>query len=193
MTKPQERVRPKLPLEGERVDLRGLRDEDLDALVAAANHDEIARWTHLPHPYTREHAANFIAYAQEKLRLGREFHLAIVERESNQLIGMVGLTDIDAESERAEVAYWLAPESWGRGLASEALFLATEAAFTHMGLTRLYAFVLDGNTASIRMLERFGFHEEGRLRWHTKRDGRWMDKVWFGLLREEWNRRTGSA
>lgn len=183
------RLKLDLPIEGGRIRLRAPKDGDLQRLVEVADDPEIARWTHVPHPYTRENAANFLAYAQEKLRLGREFHLAIVDKDTDELIGMIALNDLDIESERAEVGYWVARDRWGQGIASEALQLVLEAAFERLGLTRIYAFVLEGNTASIKMLERFGFNEEGRLRWHTKRGGTWMDKIWYGLLREEWEAR----
>lgn len=185
------RVSLDLPIEGGRLRLRGLRDADMDELVEMADDPEIARWTHVPHPYTRENAAAFIPYAKEKQRLGREFHLVMEDTESRRMLGMIALTDIDIESERAEVGYWVAEHARGRGIASEALALLLEAAFEQLGLTRIYAFVLEGNVGSVKLLERIGFHEEGRLRWHTKRDGRWMDKIWYGLLREEWETRFG--
>ena len=181
--------RKQLTIDGGRVRLRPVRDSDLDALVEQANDAEIARWTGLPHPYEREHAAHFIAHAGEALRLDTEYHLAIECLEDGALIGMINLREIDHEGENAEVGFWVGAERRGHGIASEAVVLVHELAFDRLDLARLYAFVLDGNKGSINLLERMGYHEEGRLRWHTRRDGRWMDKVWYGILREEWEAR----
>jgi RimJ/RimL family protein N-acetyltransferase len=47
------------------------------------------------------------------------------------------------------------------------------------------------NIASQRVAEHLGFRQEGcqRLR-HRKKDGRLVDRLWYGLLREEWERKS---
>lgn len=181
----------KVAREGIRVRLRPVQDDDLDALVPLANDEGVARWTDLPHPYTRGHAAKVIALAHEELRLGQSAFLAVCDVDSDELMGMTSLSNLDLESKNAEVGIWLGRPYWGNGLAMEAFDLLLEIAFQRLDLTKLYGVVLEGNEASVNLLERFGFHEEGRLRWHTKRDGTWMDKIFYGLLREEWERRIG--
>lgn len=180
-------------VEGERVRLRPPRPNDLDALVEAAGSAEVAAYTGLPHPYTREHGAEVLTLAMDRMARGQAYHFAVADIGSDRLLGMVALSNLDHESEHAEIMIWVGREHWGEGRATEAFVLAIEVAFETLGLTRLWAFVLEGNAASVRLMERLGFREEGRLRWHTRRDGAWMDKVWFGLLREEWEARTGRA
>lgn len=182
-----------LTREGIRVRLRPVEDEDLDRLVELADDEGISRWTDLPHPYTRDHGAKVIALAEEERRLDQSYHLAVADLDDDQLVGMAALLDVDFTSQNAEVAIWLGRPYWGEGLAMEAFDLLLEIAFERLYLTKLYGTVLEGNEASIQLFRRFGFTEEGRLRWHTKRDGEWMDKVFFGLLREEWERRTGRS
>lgn len=178
---------------GERVRLRPVEDGDLDDLVTAADDPEIARWTDLPHPYSREHGAQFIALAQEEARVDKSFHMAIATIDEDRLVGMAALSNVDLESRNAEIGIWLGREMWGEGVAFEAFDLLLEIAFDRLELTKLYGVVLEGNEASIDLFKRYGFHEEGRLRWHTLREGEWMDKIFFGFLREEWERRTGRA
>lgn len=179
--------------EGIRIRLRPIEDEDLDELVEQADDPGISRWTELPHPYTREHGAHFIALASEERRLDQSFHLAVCDVDTDELLGMAALMDVDLVSENAEVAIWLGRDHWGEGLAMEAFDLLLEIAFERLSLTKLYGTVLEGNEASVKLFQRFGFTEEGRLRWHTKRDDAWMDKIFYGLLREEWERRTGRS
>lgn len=179
--------------EGIRIQLRPVRDDDLDDLVDLANDEGVSRWTELPHPYTRGHAAKVISLAHEELRLGESIHLAVCGVDSDAFMGMAALSDVDMESQNAEVGIWLGRPYWGNGLAIEAFDLLLEIAYERLDLTKLYGVVLEGNEASVKLLERFGFQEEGRLRWHTKRDDRWMDKIFYGLLREEWEQRTGRA
>ena len=55
-------------------------------------------------------------------------------------------------------------------------------AFDHLRLHRLEAACLPSNAASIRLLRRCGFSEEGLARRYLKINGRWEDHLLFGLL-----------
>jgi ribosomal-protein-alanine N-acetyltransferase len=58
--------------------------------------------------------------------------------------------------------------------------------FQELGLHRMEARVDPENTASIRLVHRLGFREEGRLRERTLLpDGSWTDLAIFGLLAHE--------
>ncbi|WP_285667542.1 GNAT family N-acetyltransferase [Actinorhabdospora filicis] len=58
---------------------------------------------------------------------------------------------------RRMTGYWLGEEFWGRGLGTTAMRL-----FLELETTRpLYGDVAEGNTASIRLLERCGFTRQG--------------------------------
>jgi RimJ/RimL family protein N-acetyltransferase len=57
--------------------------------------------------------------------------------------------------------------------------------FEKLGAHKVASFALSGNEASLRM-HKGGMTREGVLRDAAKIGGRFVDKVWFGLLREEW-------
>ena len=48
-------------------------------------------------------------------------HFAITATETGELLGSIGLKDIDWDAGRAEAGYWVAPEARGRGVATLAL------------------------------------------------------------------------
>src|SRR5207244_7702218 len=60
-------------------------------------------------------------------------------------------------SGRARVGYWVDPKRWSRGLATDAVKLATWLAFEHFGADDAYAWTFAGNFASRRVLEKCGF------------------------------------
>jgi RimJ/RimL family protein N-acetyltransferase len=60
---------------------------------------------------------------------------------------------------------------------------ACQHAFEEFGLVKLTAHVFAHNTASARVLEKCGFHEEGFLRKHFRKDGQFLDARLFALLR----------
>lgn len=83
---------------------------------------------------------------------------------ADQLLGTVGLNDIDIEHHRAELAYDLSPAHQGRGLATEAARAVIAWAQVALGCVRVQATVLDSNLRSIAVLERAGMQREGLLR-----------------------------
>ena len=61
---------------------------------------------------------------------------------------------------RREIGYWIARESWGKGIATKAL----QQFLQDVTERPLYAFVAKHNIASIRVLEKCGFTVEGQAR-----------------------------
>ncbi len=48
------------------------------------------------------------------------------------------------------------------------------------------------NERAVRAYRACGFVEEGRLRQHVWGDGQYLDLVYMGILREEWERQKGT-
>ena len=114
---------------------------------------------------------------------GRPVHWAIRTAE-NALIGGCGFDGLQAgKSHRAEVGYWLAKAFWGRGVMTAVVRRLCRHAFEEFGLAKITAHVFPHNPASARVLEKCGFEEEGFLRKHFLKDGRFLDARLFGLLR----------
>lgn len=87
----------------------------------------------------------------------------------------------------AEAGYWLGRKYHGQGYGSEALEAVIDFAFKRLKLRRLEAEVFRGNPSSGRLLEKYGFREEGlkRKARRSKADGKIKDEYIYGLLREE--------
>lgn len=89
------------------------------------------------------------------------------------------------KSHRAEVGYWLAKPFWGRGIMTAVVRRLCRHAFDEYGLAKITAQVSLHNPASARVLEKCGFQQEGCLRKHFLKDGRFIDARLFALLRGE--------
>jgi RimJ/RimL family protein N-acetyltransferase len=107
------------------------------------------------------------------------------------LIGAVGIA-VSPKDQHGELGYWLGVRYRAKGYATEAARGLVRWAFQRWQLRRIYAQVLDGNRASIRVLEKIGFLREGVRRKHIRKGKRWYDAHQFGLLREEVPWRTRS-
>ena len=76
---------------------------------------------------------------------------------------------------------------WGRGLGFHALVALYEFAFRHANLNRVYTHIKADNRGVIRLARRLGMSEEGLLREHRWKSGKYVDVVVFGLLRRDWD------
>jgi ribosomal-protein-alanine N-acetyltransferase len=98
------------------------------------------------------------------------------------LIGACGLNDIHAEHRRGELGYWLLPEHWGRGIATECVGAVLEHAYGPMDLHRVAAEVDVENHASRRLLDRLGFRFEGIRRDYERKHGSFIDLMIYARL-----------
>jgi len=100
--------------------------------------------------------------------------------------GLVGLADIDFPDKTAMVWYILGETSLsGKGVTTEAVRQVASIAFGEMGLYSLYAWVMEDNTASLRVLDRAGFKKAGRLRLTANSSGRQVDRVYYDLTHQD--------
>jgi ribosomal-protein-alanine N-acetyltransferase len=145
-----------LELLTDRLRLRTPCVDDADAIQSIAADPRVALTTaSIPHPYPEGGARGFILHVQNVASRDRR-NLAMVLREGNELVGMVGY---DSHGEEAELAYMVSPIHWGLGYASEAcrrivahIFEATEA-------RAVVARAMTANKASEAVLRKAG------LRW----------------------------
>lgn len=179
-------------LEGDHLCLRPWRHGDESAIAGHANNPNVARnlRSSFPHPYTLEHAQEWVDARLSDEGPCRQFAIEV----DGEAAGSIGLTANESSGGRvAEVGYWLAEPLWGRGLATEAVRLVTAYGFGQLGHDRVCAWVFGWNPASARVLEKCGYILEGTLRRHMHRDGLQGDLLVYGLLREEWVARSGTA
>ena len=96
--------------------------------------------------------------------------------------GLVGLSDIDRPDKTAMVWYILGDLNLsGRGITSEAVRQMAKVAFKDMGLCSLYAWVMEDNIASAKVLDKAGFQRAGRLRLTSNSSGRQVDRIYYDL------------
>jgi len=101
-----------------------------------------------------------------------------------EAIGGVGFkqgTDIARLS--LEMGYWLGEPFWGRGFTSRAVGAASDWAFGNYKVVRIFATVFSHNVASMRVLEKSGFQQEGILRRSAIKNGVILDQVMYAKVR----------
>ncbi|MFJ3228369.1 GNAT family N-acetyltransferase [Streptomyces sp. NPDC086783] len=140
-------------------------DTDAGAWLRGLSDPEFQRWN------TPLKAVRDIDGARESLRMraesavdGTGVSFCVTDAESGEILGHIGVNEIDHVMGCARVGYWVLPEARGRKVASRALATAAGFAFTELGVHRLELGHALGHDASCRVAERCGFRYEGTLR-----------------------------
>lgn len=101
------------------------------------------------------------------------------------MVGRVTVGGIRWGAERGgSIGYWISPDYAGRGIVPRAVRLIAEYAFAQ-GLHRLEIAVRPENAASLRVVEKLGFREEGARSRYLFIDGDWRDHRVFALTVDE--------
>jgi RimJ/RimL family protein N-acetyltransferase len=164
------------------VRLRLIAEGDVAAIVAAVQDPAIPRFTTVPDPYGPGEARQWQRMAASGLRGGTELATVIVGAADGELLGSVGLHNIDPESGRCSAGYWVTASARGRGIARRALELLTRFAFEELGVKRIELWIEPVNTASLRVAESVGFTREGLLRSFMHVGGERRDMLMYSLL-----------
>ena len=179
-------------LVGERVRLRGVRDDDLPTL--AKWEMDPGRLTTLSNRLTppseaaaRERIAKWSTNEKDDLGLAIE-----TLDDPPVLVGNIGLFDVRTKDRVAELGIALGREYIGRGYGTDAVRVIVAYGFREIGLHRIALSVAPYNPAGIRAYEKAGFVEEGRYRESVLHDGHWYDEVLMSILDREWAARQPS-
>ena len=116
------------------------------------------RWS--PHPsvaYTRD----YLRYIEGRYVVGDFYDWAVVEKESGRMIGTCGFTTVNTDHDCGEIGYVLNPDCHGKGYATEAAYRVLRFGFERLGLHRIEAKFIEGNGASLRVMEKLGMGFEG--------------------------------
>ncbi len=142
-----------------RLMLRPSWPEDAPALAAAIGEARVARMlTRVPHPYTLADAQAFVALPRSAH--DARFLVFAHEGDAPELVGGIGISD---EGGTPQLGYWLKPDAWGRGYATEAGRAVIDMARHALPIGRLGAWHFLDNPASGRVLHKLGFRPTGAV------------------------------
>lgn len=105
---------------------------------------------------------------------------------NGKLIGLVGITHVDKKNRRSELAYWLAEDFVGRGLARLATCAVIDYIFSEMELNRIDIRVDPDNVRSKALIKNLGGVYEGTLRQHIWINNNPVDLEMHSILKDEW-------
>ncbi|HEX6247065.1 MAG TPA: GNAT family protein [Nocardioidaceae bacterium] len=178
-------------LRTDRLELRPVRDEDIDRILEYRNLPEVTYWL----LRTEVEPESFRDAWQRAAEDPDDHSVAAVL--DGVVIGTVSLTVFDGMGQpgmpprtEAGLGYIFDPAYAGRGYATEAVAATVAHTFDHLGVRRITAGCFADNLPSVRLLEKVGMRREQHGvadSWHAELG--WVDGYTYALLAEDWRGR----
>jgi len=83
--------------------------------------------------------------------------LAVELKETKELIGDTGINEVEGSSDEVEIGYVISEKHSGNGYATELVCAMSDFVFSRFGMKVLYGRVMQGNHASVKVLEKNGY------------------------------------
>lgn len=152
-----------IKIESERLILRPFNRRDgIDMYNNWASDDRVTKFLRWNSHKSFEESFKICEMWEEESKEKNNYQWAIVLKETNQVIGSIGLVDINEEMLRGEVGYAIGYNFWGKGIVKEALDSILNYLKT-LGFVRIQAFHELENPNSGKVLLKCGFEYEGLL------------------------------
>ena len=168
--------------------LRRMHPADANALFKVLGDDEVAEFYDDDAFVHISQASDQIEAWESGFQNKRSIRWGITRKDEGDIIGSCGYYGIHTWNRRASIGYELGRIYWRQGIMAEALSAMIDFGFDEMDLNRIEALVMPENSASIKMLEKLGFRNEGLLeeyeQWGSKG---FVDLCMFAMLRKDWS------
>lgn len=133
-----------------------------------------------------EHTKVYIQFAMNQYASNSGFQAGIFYQD--QLVGCIGLHQIDWANNKASIGYWLAEDYQGKGIMSKACIAVISCLFDELRLNRVEIRAAVQNNKSRAIPERLKFVNEGVIRQAEWLYDHYVDHVVYGMLSDEWMR-----
>jgi RimJ/RimL family protein N-acetyltransferase len=165
--------------EGRLVRLRGFERSDLAACVKWIQDPEVREFLMFRYPMSM---AEEERWYDSLLKSGTDRIFAI-ETLQGRYIGNIGLHRIDLLDRHAELGIFIGDKAhWSKGCGAEAIKLLLEVAFGELNLHKVYLHHQKHNARARKCYEKCGFTEEGVLKDHIYKNGKYIDAPVMGVI-----------
>lgn len=152
--------------------LRPPEPVDEAAIGAALRDPDIQRWNtgrNIAHAAEAERARIWLRLRAQGWAAGTAAYFVVLDATTGELLGSVGIRDINRSPQQALASYWTVPAARGQGVAAAALravsgWAQAPADAGGLGLVRLSLDHALSNSASCRVAEKAGYAFEGVMR-----------------------------
>lgn len=149
------------------VKLRKIEPSDLPFLYQWEN--DSAAWaqasTH--NPLSQQDLRDYIAATTGDIYRDGQLRLIIEEQDSGATFGCIDIFDFDPRNRKAALGLYVSPLARGKRIATQALRLLEQYAFSHLNLRLLYAVIATSNEPCSTLFEHSGYTPSSPLKGWT--------------------------
>ena len=173
----------------ERLLLREFTPEDHEETHKHTSNQQVVKFMDWG-PYTEEETHQFInrRITEQTTNPRPKYKLALTY--DDRIIGGCGITITSHESRQGALLFYMLPEYWGQGIATETAEALLDYGFNELKLHRIFATVDPENTASWKVLEKTGMRREAHLREERRIRGEYRDRYIYSILKQEYSSNT---
>ncbi len=170
-----------LVAEKDKVSIRVFEETDIERKVGWINDPKIHRFLHYDIPLNYERTLAWFKNKDNTKRLD-----CIIEFDGTP-VGLIGLLNIDKMHNKAEIYISMGESAFmRRGIASCAMKMMVEYAFSNYAVHKVYLNTDGENVAAHRLFEKVGFTREGYFVDDMIHNGRYIDRVRYAIICEEY-------
>lgn len=142
--------------------------------------DELKTWLPWAVNASIEEVRSFAGMCETDWDENKSWQFVILSGE--EAIGVIGLSDAEVQTRRAELGYWMRTADAGKGFMTEAGAALIDFGFNELGLNRIELEAGIDNIGSQRVAEKLGFKREGMAREAGWAGVGFYDTIRYGLL-----------
>ena len=170
-------------IRGERVNLRTVREKDLDELYNLSCEVEDAGEFM---PVALQSQSGFKAQFQQSGFWSDDMGELVIETATGEIAGIIGFTKTAHYIDGFELFYRIFESKHrGKGLMSEALPAFIRFIFQSKNVNRLQAVTVEGNEASVAILDKMGFVFDCTMRQARHLKGKHVNLKVYAILKDE--------
>lgn len=173
-------------IETKRLLLRAIEKSDAQALYKTFSDEKAMKYFGMYPMNTMAEVVQLIENFHMTFNNQAGIRLAIVSKDTQQVMGTCGFHQYSQRHARAEVGFELNGAYQHQGYAREAVEALIKWGFDVVGLHRIEAVTYPENNASMTLLEKLGFEKEGLLRDYVILRDQPQDLWMYSLLQEDY-------
>lgn len=132
--------------------------------------------------YSKQLAKQWVDTRPQCWRQDTDYCFIIENKIDNQVLGSVGLSQVNRQHNKAQLGYWIRKSALGKGACTRACMLALRYAFATLNIHRVDIHIAVGNDASKAVVDRLGAPYEGIQRGSLKIRDKFHDAHSYGVL-----------
>lgn len=176
-------------IETERLILRKFTMDDAEDMYNNwAGDDDVTKFLTWPTHSNVDSSICVIGMWEKEYDSPDNYQWCIEFKEIGEAIGSISVVSLNEKTNAVEVGYCIGKKFWGQGITSEAFRALIAFFFEEMQVNRVESRHDSRNPASGKVMLKCGLLKEGMKRQADINNSGICDAVFYGLLKDDWNR-----